>query len=59
MKNLIICSSKRSLSRAKALQGDVLFAYRRHDENYGGYVINHLLPIEVTIASPKAVDYRF
>ena len=45
------------LSRAKAANGEAQPA--KHDENYGGYVINHVLPIEVTIASPIAVDYRF
>lgn len=36
------------LSRAKAANGDV--QPDKHDENYATYVINHLLPIEVTVA---------
>jgi DMSO/TMAO reductase YedYZ molybdopterin-dependent catalytic subunit len=34
-------------SRAKAANGDV--QPEKHDENNGGYVINHSLPIEITI----------
>ena len=36
------------LSRAKAANGDV--QPDKHDANYATYVINHLLPIEVTVA---------
>jgi hypothetical protein len=36
------------LSRAKAANGDV--QPEKHDENNGGYVINHPLPIEINIA---------
>jgi DMSO/TMAO reductase YedYZ molybdopterin-dependent catalytic subunit len=39
------------LSRAKAANGEV--QPEKHDEKYGGYVINHLVPIEVTVASPR------
>jgi DMSO/TMAO reductase YedYZ molybdopterin-dependent catalytic subunit len=39
------------LSRAKAANGEV--QPERHDENYGGYVLNHMLPIEVTIAPAR------
>ena len=35
------------MSRAKDTSGNV--QPNRHDENYGGYVINHLLPIEVFV----------
>ena len=37
------------LSRAKAANGDI--QPEKHDEDYGGYVIDHLLPIEVIIVS--------
>jgi hypothetical protein len=40
------------LSRAKAANGDV--QPDKHDENYATYVINHLLPIEVTVADRLA-----
>jgi DMSO/TMAO reductase YedYZ molybdopterin-dependent catalytic subunit len=39
------------LSRAKAANGEV--QPETHNENYGGYVINHSVPIEVTIALPR------
>jgi DMSO/TMAO reductase YedYZ molybdopterin-dependent catalytic subunit len=35
------------MSRARAANGEV--QPDKHDENYGGYVINHILPIEVTV----------
>jgi hypothetical protein len=38
------------LSRAKDANGDV--QPDKHDENYASYVINHLLPIEVTVGDP-------
>lgn len=39
------------LSRAKAANGEV--QPETHNENYGGYVINHPVSIEVTIALPR------
>jgi hypothetical protein len=38
------------LSRAKDANGDI--QPDKHDENYASYGINHLLPIEVTVAAP-------
>jgi DMSO/TMAO reductase YedYZ molybdopterin-dependent catalytic subunit len=38
------------LARAKDANGDVQPS--KHDENYASYVINHLLPIEVTVGDP-------
>jgi hypothetical protein len=38
-------------ARAKAAHGDI--QPEKHDDNYSGYVIDHLLPIEVIIASPQ------
>jgi hypothetical protein len=38
------------LARAKDANGDV--QPNKHDENYASYVINHLLPIEVTVGHP-------
>jgi hypothetical protein len=38
------------LSRAKDANANV--QPDKHDENYASYVINHLLPIEVTVADP-------
>lgn len=35
------------MSRARAANGEV--RPDKHDENHGGYVINHVLPIEVTV----------
>ena len=40
------------LSRAKDANGDV--QPDKHDENYATYVINHLLPIEVTVGDPRS-----
>ena len=40
------------LSRAKDANGDVQPS--QHDENYAGYVINHLLPIEVIIGDSRS-----
>jgi DMSO/TMAO reductase YedYZ molybdopterin-dependent catalytic subunit len=37
------------LSRAKDANGDI--QPEKHDENYGNYVINHLLPIEITVGA--------
>jgi hypothetical protein len=36
------------LARAKDAKGDA--QPDRHDQNYGSYVINHTLPIEVNVA---------
>jgi DMSO/TMAO reductase YedYZ molybdopterin-dependent catalytic subunit len=38
------------LSRAKAANGD--FQPDQHDENYASYVIDHVLPIEITVGKP-------
>jgi DMSO/TMAO reductase YedYZ molybdopterin-dependent catalytic subunit len=38
------------LSRAKAANGD--FQPDKHDENYASYVIDHVLPIEITVGKP-------
>jgi hypothetical protein len=40
------------LSRAKDANGNV--QPDKHDENYATYVIDHVLPIEVSVANPQA-----
>jgi hypothetical protein len=40
--------------RAKDANGGV--QPDKHDENYASYVINHLLPIEVTVRDPLIVQ---
>jgi hypothetical protein len=42
------------LSRAKDANGNV--QPDKHDENYASYVINHLLPIEVTVAAEASAN---
>jgi len=42
------------LSRARDANGTV--QPNEHDWNYGSYIINHLLPIEVLVEDPVRTD---